>query len=147
LDCYSVQIDRADAPIGEIAQRIFIGLPRWINVLLAVRDFGVTPFGLKTTAKLPKSLDFRPSIDVGDHINFLCVRSISQNEIILGEDDLHLDFKISVYRDSEASGYISLATWVRTHNRFGKIYLGTIAPFHALIVNARLTNLARQCAQ
>lgn len=146
LDCFSVRIDRADAPIGEIAQRLFIGMPRWINMLLAVRDFGTTPFGLKSTANLPKNLTIRPSINVGDHINFLCVRGIGKNEVILGEDDLHLDFKISVYRDVEIPGRISLATWVRTHNRLGKIYLGTIAPFHALIVNSRLTDLVRHYA-
>lgn len=147
LDCYSVRIGRTNIPISDVAQRIFIGLPRWINAFLAVRDFGVMPFGLKTTAKLPTNLNFRTSIDVGDHINFLCVRSIGTNEIILGEDDKHLDFKISVYRDNETSDQISLATWVRAHNRFGKIYLGAIAPFHVRIVNSRLKELARHFAQ
>lgn len=147
LDCYSVKIDQADAPIHEIAQRLFMDLPRWINALLAVRDLGVTPFGLKTTANLPKNTASRTSIEVGDQINFFSVRSISKDEIILGEDDLHLDFKISVYRDSKSSGQISLATWVRTHNRLGKIYLGMIAPFHVLIVNSQLTGLARHFAQ
>jgi len=147
LDCYSVRIGRPDVPIAEVAQRLFIGLPRWVNALLAARDIGVTLFGLKTTANLPTNLNFRTSIEVGDHINFLCVRSISSNEIILGEDDSHLDFKISVCRDNEMPDQISLATWVRAHNCFGKIYLGTITPFHVRIVNSRLKSLARHFAQ
>lgn len=147
LDCYTVQTDCADRPIAEVAQRLFVKLPGWINALLAIRDLGVAGFGLKTTTYLPKDLDFRDAIKVGDYINFFCVHSISPNEIILGEDDLHLDFRISVYRDRAASGRISLATWVRTHNRLGKIYLGTITPFHVLIVNSQLRALGRHLAQ
>lgn len=143
LDCYAVRIERADAPITEIAQRIFIGLPRWVNALLAIRDISVAPFGLKTTARLPRDQSIRASVSVGDHINFFCVRSITENEIILGEDDLHLDFKISVCRDSAVPGRITLATWVRSHNRFGKFYLGVIAPFHAMIVSSQLSRLPR----
>ena len=146
LDCYSVRIDDTEAPIQEIAQRIFTDLPGWINALLALRDLGVTPFSLKTTAKLPKDNSRRSTIEVGDPINFLAVRSISENEIILGEDDSHLDFKISVYRDPALSGRVSLATWVRSHNCLGRVYLATILPFHVLIVNARLTELARRSA-
>ncbi len=144
LDCFSMRIGRHGDPIAQIAQRIFIGLPGWINALLAVRDFGVSFFGLKTTANLPKDLSFRDSISVGDHINFLCVLSVSENEIILGEDDRHLDFRISVYRDSDASDRISLATWVHTHNTLGKIYLAAITPFHNLIVNSRGNRVASE---
>ncbi len=147
LDCYAVQIDRADAPIAEVAQRLFIGLPGWINALLAIRDFSVAPFGLKTTGRLPRDQTIRASVHVGDHINFFCVRSITENEIILGEDDRHLDFKISVRRDSSAPGRITLATWVHAHNRLGKIYLGVIAPFHALIVTSQLSGLSRRIAR
>ncbi len=143
LDCYAVRFDEAEAPIHLIAQRIFTDLPGWINALLAIRDLGVAPFGLKTTAKLPKNNRSRASIEVGERINFLTVRAIGEDEIILGEDDRHLDFRISVYRDRASPGRICLATWVRTHNCFGKSYLGIIAPFHVLIVGSRLTGLAR----
>lgn len=146
LDCYSVEIERTGLPIEEIAQRIFIGLPVWINALLAARDLGVTLFGLKTTSKLPKNNDRRTAVEVGKPINFFCVRSVTQNEIILGEDDAHLDFKIAVFRETENSNRISLATWVHTHNRLGRLYLRTISRFHVLIVNSRLRALSRELA-
>ena len=147
LDCYSVEIGRADVPIAEVAQRLFTGLPCWINSLLAARDIGVSVFGLKTTAGLPRNEEMRESVQVGDQINFFPVRSIEENEIILGEDDRHLDFKIAVRRDGENADRISLATWVHTHNPLGAIYLHTITAFHILIVNSRLTALARHYAQ
>ena len=147
LDCYSVDIGRADIPLTEVTQRIFIGLPCWINSLLAARDVGVSVFGLKTTAGLPRNDTMRDSVEVGDQINFFPVRSVEEDEIILGEDDRHLDFKIAVRRDGENAGRISLATWVHTHNPLGAIYLRTITAFHILIVNSRLAALARHYAQ
>lgn len=143
LDCYSVDLNRTDIPLMEIAQRIFIDLPGWVNALLAVRDISVSLFNLKTTAELPKNLDHRSTVEVGEHINFLCVRSIAENEIILGEDDQHLDFKISVCRETSSSGRVSLATWVHPHGRLGKTYLRIIRPFHVQIVRSRLRGLAR----
>ncbi len=146
LDCYSVEIGRGEAPIAEIAQRIFLGLPAWINALLALRDLAVAPFGLKTTLALPKDTRVRPAVAVGDFINFFRVRSLAEDEIILGEDDRHLDFKIAVRRDGEGGRRVSLATWVHPHNRLGRAYLRLILPFHVRIVNARLAALARELA-
>ena len=146
LDCYSVDIGRGDVPLAEIAQRVFTDLPCWIAALLSARDIGVSPFGLKTTASLTKAGAIQPTVAVGEPINFLCVRSIAEDEIILGEDDRHLDFKIALRRDREDPGRISLATWVRTHNRLGDFYLRAISAFHVLIVNARLAALARHYA-
>ncbi len=146
LDCYATDIERTGLPMEEIAQRIFIGLPAWINALLATRDLGVRVFGLKTTAQLPTNNDRRSPVKVGEPINFLCVRSISENEILLGEDDAHLDFKISVFRETADSQRISLATWVHTHNRLGRVYLRAIARFHVMIVKSRLSSLSRELA-
>ena len=147
LDCYSVDIGRGDVPLDEVAQRIFTGLPCWIRSLLAARDLGVSVFGLKTTASLPRNDAMRDKVAVGEQINFFPVRSIDENEIILGEDDRHLDFKIAVRRDEDRPSRISLATWVHTHNPLGDIYLRTITAFHILIVNSRLSALARHYAQ
>ena len=51
--------------------------------------------------------------------------------LILGIDDSHLDFRISVLKQD---GMIFFGTWVRTKNRFGRFYLTLIMPFHILIV-------------
>ncbi|MEM7023221.1 MAG: DUF2867 domain-containing protein [Pseudomonadota bacterium] len=147
LDCYSVRVEGGDATIEQIAQRIFIGLPRWINLLLAIRDSGVMPFGLKATADLPKDNRFRDTISVGESISFLPVRSMAPDEIILGEDDRHLDFKIAVRRDRGTPDRVFLATWVRPHHLLGRAYLNLILPFHVLIVCSRLAALARHFRQ
>lgn len=146
LDCYTVEIDRPDAPLEEVAQRLLTDMPCWTRSLLAIRDLAVTPFGLKTTSSLPTDATVRPSVAVGEPINFFRVQGIDENEIILGEDDRHLDFRIAVHRDRDRPSRISLATWVRTHNPLGAVYLRTITAFHILIVNSSLARLARHYA-
>ena len=146
LDCYSIDVGRSNMPIGKVAQRLFTGLPSWINALLATRDVAVAPFGLKTTAELPQNHDRGAAVEVGAPINFLCVRSISENEVILGEDDAHLDFKIAVFRETGDRPRISLATWAHPHNLFGRLYLRSISRFHVLIVKSRLSALSRELA-
>lgn len=144
LDCYSVQLGRHNLPIDQIAQHIFIGLPAWIDTLLFLRDCTVGPFGLKKTTDLPRDTTIRERVKAGEAINFFPVQSVEEDEIILGEEDRHLDFKIAVFRDREKPGRISLATLVHTHNRLGRTYLRLISSFHVLIVNARLAALAKQ---
>lgn len=146
LDCYSVQLGRENLPIGQVAQHIFIGLPPWIDTLLFLRDAAVSPFGLKKTIDLPRDITIRERVKSGEAINFFPVQSIEEHEIILGEDDRHLDFKIAVYRDRENPGRVSLATLVHTHNCLGRAYLRLISSFHVLIVSARLSALARKFA-
>lgn len=146
LDCYSVDLKPSGLAISDIAQQLFIGAPRWVHLLLAVRDLAVQPFGLKTTAALPRNDRYRPSIAPGEAISFFCVRSVSQNEIILGEDDKHLDFRISLFRETGVPERLSLATWVHTHNRLGRAYLRLIMRFHILIVTTRLAALREELA-
>lgn len=146
LDCYSVELRREGFSLAEIAQQLFLDMPGWVRFLLAVRDLGVMPFGLKTAANLPRDDRRRASVLPGEAINFFRVRSVSENEIILGEDDKHLDFRISISRDAASPQRISLATWVRTHNPLGRTYLRLIMRFHVLIVTTQLAALREELA-
>jgi hypothetical protein len=51
-----------------------------------------------------------------------------QDELIAGANDRHLDFRVSVFRDTRPR--IVLSTVVMTHKTFGRAYLATILPFH-----------------
>jgi hypothetical protein len=144
LDCYSVPCTRPETPIEKITQQIFLGMPRWAGKLLSIRDKTVELFGLKTTKALPSDHSVRQSLQEGEYVNFFKVRTVTENEIILGEDDKHLDFRISVYRDKKSAGPVSLSTLVHTHNLLGKVYLTTIKPFHILIVTSQLKRAIRQ---
>ena len=142
LDCYTVEIKRPDVPLDQIAQAVFLSFPGWIKLLLGLRNCLVSPFKLKTTDELPVDDRPRERLEAGQSLNFFPVRSVNPDEIILGEDDRHLDFKIAIRRD--AGNRISLATWVHCHNLLGRSYLRLIHSFHVVIVRSQLAKMARQ---
>tara|TARA_R100000005_G_scaffold94926_2_gene74533 strand:- start:5931 stop:6449 length:519 start_codon:yes stop_codon:yes gene_type:complete len=146
LDCYTVAIAPPDRPLSEILQYVLIEMPGWARMLLRIRDSIVGLFGIRTSQDFPQDNSFRRILAVGDPVGFMQVRHIAGNEIILGEDDSHLDFRVTIYRAPGEAGLVSLATLVHRHNWIGRLYLALIMPFHILIVKSRLAAAARHFA-
>jgi hypothetical protein len=70
------------------------------------------------------------------------VHSATQDEVILGTDDRHLDFRVSILR-SVPDDFVAISTWVRPHNIAGRAYLAAVYPFHRIIVARCLASAAR----
>jgi len=105
-------------------------MPKWVERLMYLRNLLVSPFGLKTGRGRSFGADVPKEFKVGDRIGVFRIESVSDTEVVIGEDDRHLDFRISVFLD-ETSYY--LATWVHPHNWLGRTYLRIVMPFHRLI--------------
>ncbi len=59
------------------------------------------------------------------------VSSLKSNELIAGHNDKHLDFMLSVLREVGGEhGSVVVSTICTVHNRFGRVYLFFIVPFH-----------------
>ncbi|MGN8198569.1 DUF2867 domain-containing protein [Salinisphaera sp. RV14] len=117
--------------------------PIGFRVLITLRDILVAGFGVKTSRYLRDAA----AAEGMDHIDFFRVLAVSDNEVIVGEDDRHLDFRGSVLmrRHAESGDAELVATTVaRCHNRLGKAYLCVIAPFHRRVIR---TNLSRAAAR
>jgi len=134
VDAYAVRRP-AGAPrdAGAIAARLMARPPAFFRILLKMRDAIMARFGVRTTAELRQ--DSRPRID------FFPVISREPHEIVLGEDDRHLDFRLSVLLGPDDQ--VIATTAVRCHNALGRLYLAAIMPFHVLIVRTLLRRLAR----
>lgn len=135
-DNFIAMVDDQEITLEQAARRSFDVSPKWIEVLLAIRNIVVKPFGLRGTSEEVKRLKSLPKEEV---FGFFPVISQSPNEIILGFDDTHLDFRIRIYfqQIGDQKG-ICAATIVKTHNLFGRIYMFFVKPFHRVIVPAIL---------
>lgn len=112
--------------IDEISDLIFSTYPKWISFLFALRNRLVSLVGLKT--------EISENIDKEAHKGFFKIYKKEQNEIILGADDAHLNFRASIV-DTEQDEYnIKLTTLVFYNNRQGRFYMTLIGPFHRLVV-------------
>lgn len=127
-----------------LARFIFAQQPAWVGRLMSVRDLAVARFGLKTAAQLqdPAATGRHPRVGI------FRIYETRPHEIVLGEDDRHLDFRLSVLHEAApAAGGLSarvvLSTVVHCHNRLGRLYILLIAPFHRAIVQATLRRAAR----
>lgn len=124
IDCYAVE---SALPLEEAAYRA-TEFPGWAKGLLALRNAIVAPLGLRTG----------PTGD-GEAIGPFPLQSRSETEMILGFNDKHLDFRISLLR---AGPDLHMATWVHPHNAFGRVYLQVVLPFHRAICRHATARMA-----
>lgn len=101
--------------------------PKWLELLLSIRNTVVRPFGLK----MGKETDGQPSNSIG----FFPVLEETDNRVVVGLNDTHLDFRIIVeLMKRESTTKVLMTTLIRRHNLFGKLYLAVVSPFHKFIV-------------
>jgi hypothetical protein len=137
-DAYAIGLPQGTSHDIETLARFMLGEEApWLRLLMGVRDAAVAGFGIKTSRQLR-----RGSVTDGvARIYIFRVYEITGDEAILGEDDKHLDFRISVLRRSDE---IVVTTVVHCHNLLGRLYLALITPFHRLVVKSILRRAARR---
>ncbi|HEV7348615.1 DUF2867 domain-containing protein [Telluribacter sp.] len=151
-DSYTGTFEDKDDTItaADACKAFFRSGPQWVGKLFILRNKIVAVFGLKT-AEVPKNrqqlLDnftCRP----GEQLGLFKVYSRTDNEVILGEDDKHLDFRISLFvsphPQDQSSKVLTLSTTVVFHNWLGRLYFLPVKPFHKLIVPAMLKGIVKQ---
>lgn len=106
------------------ADAVFRDPPRWVVALLGVREALV---GLVGIAR-------------GGDSSFDTVARTAE-EVLLGTDERHLDFRASVLREP---GRVVLSTVVQLHNRRGRAYFALVRRVHPMIMRAMLTRAAHR---
>ncbi len=124
LDCYCVESELSARAAAEVA----FDPPAWAAALMKLRNLLVSPWGLTTAI----------SEDI-ESAGMFPIDIESEDELILGFDDKHLNFRISVMQKEQ---HVYLATWVHPNNIGGRLYLAAILPFHILIVRDALSRVA-----
>ncbi|KQX44140.1 DUF2867 domain-containing protein [Ensifer adhaerens] len=133
-DRFELALDGKGVTAAEAAERSLGRSPRWVRVLLRLRNRIVSIIGLKSAA---------PSSRLG-LIGAFPVVSKSDDEVVLGFDDKHLDFRIvvDVRAGSAVNQIVGVTTLVRRHNTLGRVYLMAVTPFHKAIVPTLLARVA-----
>lgn len=136
-DAYAVDLPNARAralDMESLARQLLGSQPRWAQSLMVLRDAIVARFGIKTA----RQMEATP----GKRIGIFRIYAVSDDEIIVGEDDSHLDFRLSLLRNRHAGqeqfGSVTVTSVVHCHNRVGRAYIMLIRPFHKLIVQRSL---------
>lgn len=140
VDAFAIALPAdASSDPERLARFLFAHQPAWIGALMAVRDSIVACFGLKTGRQLAR---LGAETDAG-RVGIFRIYGRSADEIVVGEDDRHLDFRVSVLYADVPAPQLTVSTVVHCHNLAGRTYLFAIAPFHRAVVKASLHRAAR----
>lgn len=108
------------------ADAVFHDPPGWVVALLALRQALVPLVGI------PR--------DDGSAFDTL---AREPDEVLLGTDDKHLDFRVSVLRTPDR---VVVSTVVQLHGRLGRAYFSLVRPVHPFVVRAMLSRAALRLA-
>ena len=123
--CDIYQVQKGTEKSAEEISRDIMQMPKWASILFKLRNRIVGIFGLKTDKNTEKT------------DTFFSVIEKNENEIVMGEVDKHLNFRLSILKNN-VENTISLITVVHFNNKFGNIYFFIIKPFHKIILKATL---------
>jgi hypothetical protein len=124
--------------------------PKWADRLLVVRDKIVGMFGLKTTNSLVRSKGQTEGAkyQIGESLGMFKLFDQSDNEFVLGENDKHLDFRVSLLLetlDYETDKMrLSITTAVKFNNNLGRVYFFPVKPIHKILVRAMLKDIKQK---
>jgi len=147
--CSLPRIDFADAfrcelpenqlqNIDSVTRAIFLTIPQWITALLELRNIIVRPFGLKTSIDVEPS-NVQDELKPGTAVGVFEVLNRRLDEIMLGEDDQHLNYRVSVQLEREEEKcWVIISTVVTFNNWLGRAYFVPVKPVHKIIVPAMI---------
>ncbi|RAP32202.1 DUF2867 domain-containing protein [Candidatus Marinamargulisbacteria bacterium SCGC AG-414-C22] len=138
--------------LHDVVIAFFDTTPAFVVFLLYVRDRVVSLFGLKTNPQhySKKKLLAAFKCDVGEALGLFKIHHVSDHEVVLGEDDKHLDFRVSLmltYHNDQNDADICITTTVHIHNLLGQLYFFPVKFFHRLIVPIMLKRMIKALDQ
>lgn len=155
IDSYQSSLIDGGCSIGpaDVGKAFFASAPAWIENLLTFRNKIVSFAGLKTGNQIKdkklilKNFHCAP----GDKVGLFTVLQKTEHEVIFGEDDKHLGFRVSFFLSKSVAGVIerqlTISTAVKFNNWFGRLYFLPVKPFHRFIVPAMLKATINQLEQ
>jgi uncharacterized protein DUF2867 len=124
-DCQRLPVSpRASGAADAWADALFADPPPWVSAALRTRDRAVRAVGLR-----PAGTSTFPVV------------ARTADEVLVGSDDRHLDFRASVRHTGRA---VDVTTVVQTHGLLGRTYLAPVRVVHGALVRAMLQRAARR---
>jgi hypothetical protein len=141
-DSYRAPLSRRELGIVDVFFGIFAHHPLWMKLLLIVRNKVASLAGLDApTASEILHVAIKDRYVVGEKIGVWPILSLSEDEVVTGRNNRHLDFRLSVLKvpDGDKASVV-VSTICTVHNLTGKLYLFFVVPFHRYGVRKLMAN-------
>ncbi|MFJ4654764.1 DUF2867 domain-containing protein [Nocardia sp. NPDC088792] len=128
-DKYSVALpEPMDAP--RFCALILESAPRWLDLVLSLRDRVAGPFGFNTQQR---NYGQPVHLEVGRKFGPLLVESVSPELVVCGNTDKHFVFR-ALFEVDPVQQRGSFSTEVQFSDRIGRAYFALVKPFHKRII-------------
>jgi hypothetical protein len=117
-DSYRVPLSHRELGIVDVFFGIFAHHPPWMKLLLIVRNMVASLAGLDApTASEILHVEIKDRYVVGEKIGVWPIFSLSENEVIAGRNNKHMDFRLSVLKvpDGDRTSVV-VSTLCTVHN-------------------------------
>jgi hypothetical protein len=132
-DSYQAVLTKPTISVADLFEAVLGHHPRWMKKLLILRNRIAARAGLDVASgDMIQNFERKQYYAVGDTIGPWPIFHISETELIAGRDERHLDFRVSILKLNTPAPSVAISTICNVHNRYGKVYLFFIAPFHRL---------------
>lgn len=132
---------KGDESIDRITTEIF-SVPAWVERLMQIRNRIVRFFGLRTGST--KDTNIKEYYPIGSRAVFFTVINRNEHEIVLSENDKHLNFRVSVLKEQRnETTTVYVSTLVKYNNFWGRLYFFFVKPFHKIIVKSLVKKMSR----
>ncbi len=139
LDTFCLELPAGHSlTASEAARACLQQAPTWVLWLMRLRNALVRKLGLATPLPPGGQLQHGP-LAPGDLVGPFQTFTANPTEVLLGLNDHHLDFRVSVFVSREAAATrVFMSTAVQYHNLAGRLYFAVVRPFHGAVVPAML---------
>ncbi len=120
--------------------------PVWFKGLLEIRNVFAKFAGLNTgRGNKEEEEKSKKEQEMGERIGFFKVLDQTEEEIYMGENDKHLNFRVSVFlKKKKEQSLFSMATTVHFNNWLGRVYFVPVKIVHRLVVPLLLKRAVRK---
>ncbi len=134
-DTYSVGLPGPMEP-EEFCSRILQAAPRWLDLLLSIRDSVAGPLGFNTQERnYGKVVQLAPGAKFGP----LVVDSVTPDRVVCADADRHLAFR-AIFRTTDSPNPNGLfTTEVHFNDAVGRLYFAVVKPFHQRVIPALIS--------
>ncbi|KHN65930.1 hypothetical protein AV645_14895 [Acinetobacter calcoaceticus] len=138
-DSWSIVLGQPDLNVFGQLIKLFNHTPQWIEWSMNLRNQITSKIGLKDLGSF-KQIDphkLEGEYAAGDRIGIFTLLQRTENELVVGDDDKHLNVTLSIYKN-ETTQVFTVTTIVHIKNLLGRLYLLPVIPAHRKIVPATL---------
>jgi len=131
-DSFSI-LTQTNENLDKITTEVF-QTPQWADMLMTIRNAVAKLVGLEAGG-LKKDTNISDFYPIGSRAVYFTVIDRNENEIVMAENDKHINFRISIMINREGNHVtIYLTTLLKFNNLLGQLYFFPVKPFHRLIV-------------